>query len=323
MSNKPASRHPPTGDSLAVSTGLTASASASPSRPPSTSGSSLLSMQAQLTSRDLTIADWLDRHGVLTTTQITAAFFTSPTTASHRLAKLRAVGLLDRFHRPHPGGGFGPWHWVIGALGVQITTAARGVAPPAPRSLRARHARLVDSAKLPHLLGTNQFFVDLHAHARTHPGNRLVRWWSEPETHTRYGGRIQPDGHGLWRDDDITIGLFLEYDRGSEDLRRLVRKLAAYDQLAGDGGPAYPVLFWLHSRHREDNLHAELARHRLAGRVPVATAARDSAAHPAGRIWSLVGEPGRHSLGDLPFDHGNAGSLYAPNLHDPDLDPEL
>jgi hypothetical protein len=158
---------------------------------------SVLPVQSRLTSRDRTIIEWLDRHGVLTTAQITAALFGSPITASHRLAKLRAMGVIDRFHRPFPTGGFGPWHWVIGPLGARIAAAGRDAKPPTPATVRARHDRLTDSAKLPHLLGTNQFFIDLHAHALRHPGTRLVRWWSERETAARYNGRVHPDGHAL------------------------------------------------------------------------------------------------------------------------------
>ena len=334
MSGPRRPRHPLPGDPPAyvADSGLPdlpAAVSSSPASPRSVpapsgpSGPGLLAAQSHLTSRDLTIADWLDRHGVLTTAQLTAAFFTSPITAAHRLAKLRAIGLVDRFHRPMPTGGFGPWHWVIGPLGAQITAAARDTTEPTPRALRTRHAKLVDSAKLPHLLGTNQFFIDLHAHARHHEDTALVRWWSEHDTTLRYRTRIHPDGHALWRQDNIVMGLFLEYDRSTEDLERLVRKLTAYDQLAADGGPAYPVLFWLHSAQREDNLHAALAQRRRVGPVPVATAVRGNGHGPAGPVWTLAGGRGRRTLGELPYDHGDPDSMYNPNLHDPDLDQQL
>jgi hypothetical protein len=325
----------------------------------------ILAVQARLTDRDRTIIDWLDRHGVLTTAQLTAALFTSPTTAAHRLAKLRAIGVVDRFHHPWPGGGFGPWHWVIGPMGARIAAASRNTTPPTSRALQARHDRLTASPTLAHLLGTNQFFIDLYAHTRTNPHAQLVRWWSEHDTARRYHRRIHPDGHALWRDHDhdhghghghgrdrdrrIVIGIFLEYDRGTEDLWRLVRKLAAYDQIAAEGGACYPVLFWLHSTRREAGLHAEFARRRPAGLVPVATAVRDPAdlgltqhrfaqhdperhgfvrpgpaQHgPAGPVWALVGDPTpRRTLAGLPFDHGDPVRL-SPNLQDPTLDREL
>jgi hypothetical protein len=117
------------------------------------------------------------------------------------------------------------------------------------------------------------------------------------------------------------MGLFLEYDTGTEDLTRLVRKLSAYDQLAADGGPTYPVLFWLHSPAREAHLHEVLARRRHAGPVPAATAVRGQLS-PADAVWSLHGHT-RRMLADLPSDHGDPDSVYNPNLRDPDLDQEL
>jgi hypothetical protein len=263
---------------------------------------------------------------VLTTAQITAALFGSPITASHRLAKLRAIGVVDRFHRPLPTGGFGPWHWVIGPLGARIAAAGRDAKPPTPATVRARHDRLTDSAKLPHLLGTNQFFIDLHVHALQHPETRLVCWWSERETVRRYNGRVHPDGHALWQEDDVVIGLFLEYDRGTEQLCRLVKKLKDFDLLAGEGGPAYPVLFVLNSAPREAALHDEFARHRRDGPVPVASTVRDPhGPGPAGAVWALIGQTGRRrTLAELPYDHGDPDNpLTTPNLHDPGLDQEL
>jgi hypothetical protein len=307
--------------SSSISPASVSSSRSSSSRPAPSSAPDLLRSLAHLTTRDLTIADWLDQHGVLTTSQISTALFTNITTASHRLAKLRTIGLIDRFHQPHPGGGFGPWHWVLGPLGAQLTAAARDTAPPTPRQLQQRHARLANSVQLRHRLGTNQFFIDLHAHARQHSGERLVRWWSERDTARRYNHRIQPDGHALWRDRDATIGLFLEYDNGTEDLARLVRKLDAYDQLAADGGPTYSVLFWLHSAVRETHLHAALAERRHPGPVPAASAVRGEN-DPTGPVWTLDGRS-RLRLAQLPYDHGDPDSMYNPNLHDPDLDQEL
>ena len=304
-------RHPPAGDPPArfTDSASTSRRSVSPSavsrtaRPAasnadgSTAGGStpgILPVQSRLTSRDRTIIDWLDRHGVLTTAQITAALFGSPITASHRLAKLRAMGVVDRFHRPFPTGGFGPWHWVIGQLGARIAAASRDAKPPTPATVQARHDRLTDSGKLPHLLGTNQFFIDLHVHARStrNPAGALVvRTRNRPRATT---GACTPTGTPSGATDDIVIGLFLEYDRGGEQLWRLVKKLEAFDVFAAGGGPAYPVLFVLDSTAREAALHDEFARRRPHGPVPVATTVRDPhGPGPAGPVWALVGQTGR------------------------------
>src|SRR6266545_3641838 len=299
------------GRSASSSPRVSSAASPGPAAP-SAAGPGVLPAQAHLTDRDRQIADWLDRHGV----QITAAFFISPVTAAHRLAKLRALGLVDRFHRPLPGGGFGPWHWVIGPLGAAITAAARDEAPPTAPALRRRHARLADSSHLAHRLGTNQFFIDLHTHARHSEGGAQLRlWWSERDCATRFQHPIRADGHALWHEAGTTIGLFLEYDTaGAENLARLVEKLHGYEELAGDGGPAYPVLFWLHSADRETHLHQMLA-HRGPGPVPVATGLHTPGADPAGRVWRLAGDPrpGRRRLAELPSRHGGPDIVYNPH----------
>lgn len=282
---------------------------------------------AHLTDRDLAILDWLDRHGVLTSAQITAVFFTAASTANHRLLKLRSLDLVDRFHRPRPGGGFGPWHWVIGTVGAHLAAAARRQSPPTPKALRERHGRLARNPQLDHHIAANQFFIDLHTHARRHPEARLMRWWSTKDTAARYHGRIHPDGHALWReqvgDTYVTVGLFLEYDTGTErPVRRLTGKLDAYDELARDGGPAYPVLFLLQDRDRERRLHTAFAD-RPAGPVAVATTVQESvrAAGPAGPIWALVGDPHpRIRLIELPCTHGRRDSLYNANAREQDLD---
>ena len=330
MTTRRRPRLPPSGDNSSIgdtnsAVAGRASSSSIPGSPPttqsfasarSTVSSAVLPAQAHLTDRDRQIADWLDRHGVLTTAQITAAFFTSPVTAAHRLAKLRALGLVDRFHRPLPGGGFGPWHWVIGPLGAEITAAARDEAPPTAPALRRRHARLADSSHLAHRLGTNQFFIDLHTHARHSEGGAQLRlWWSERDCATRFQHPIRADGHALWHEAGTTIGLFLEYDTaGAENLARLVEKLDAYDQLARDGGPAYPVLFWLHAADRETHLH-QMLTDRGPGLVPVATGVHTPGANPAGRVWRLAGDPhpGRRRLAELPSRHGGPDIVYNPH----------
>lgn len=173
---------------------------------------------------------------------------------------------------------------------------------------RQRLAYLAESPTLVHLLGVNGFFTDLMAHARTHSDTRLQRWWSEPETARRFVG-IQPDGHGLWRDGNRLVGFFLEYDTGTEDLPRLIEKLAAYERLARGGGPAYPVLFSLHSPERERHLHDALGD--VASRCPIATTVRRGGADtatsaPSAPVWAVVGQPSqtRLRLADLPNDHG-------------------
>jgi hypothetical protein len=88
---------------------------------------------------------------------------------------------------------------------------------------------------------------------------------------------------------------------------RLVAKLEPYRRLRRDGGPGYPVLFWLPTTARETNLHARLAGVSPGG-IAVATAARDTAAHPARAVWRLVGNGRRRlRLAELPNQPGRPG----------------
>jgi hypothetical protein len=263
-----------------------------------------------LSPRDRLVLSLLSDHLVLTTYQIRAALFSSSRMAQHRLHQLHSLELLDRFAPPRNRrlGGSGPTRWTLGRLGFDLHAAGQRGTFTSARAARQRLAHLAESPTLAHLLGVNSFFTDLIGHARTHPGSRLQRWWSEPETARRFVG-VHPDGHGLWRDGDHLVGFFLEYDTGTEDLPRLVAKLAAYERLARGGGPAYPVLFSLHSPDRETHLHAALGD--VASRCPIATCIRpaglDAAAGgPAGAVWAVVGHHPqvRQRLGDLPSDHG-------------------
>ena len=91
---------------------------------------------------------------------------------------------------------------------------------------------------------------------------------------------------------------FVEYDTGTEPLGTLVDKLTAYGELATITGNVWPVLFSLHSSHRERHLHQRLT---AAGiHRPVATAARDTTTTttttglgPAEAVWWLHRHPGR------------------------------
>ncbi|WP_373319781.1 replication-relaxation family protein [Rugosimonospora africana] len=127
------------------------------------------------------------------------------------------------------------------------------------RSSIERTERIVGSRRLAHLLGTNQLFVDLIAHARTDPGAGLLRWWSEQHATAAYAfADIHPDGHGIWRTAGHDVGFFLEHDNGTEPLSVVLAKLRGYQRLA-EFGPRYPVLLRVPGRRRETNLLHVLA----------------------------------------------------------------
>lgn len=275
------------------------------------SGDRVLRVQAQLTNRDQRLLDWLADHKVLTTFQISHALFGSLDFAQRRLLRLHRLGLVDRFRPLRAGGGSFPWHYVLDQFGAELVAASRGEAPPRRGLTVERMRRIATSRTLNHQLGVNQFFTDLAGRARVRPDARLDRWWSEQQC-ARAGafGRtlispVRPDGHGVFAEDGRRVAFFLEWDSGSEQLRVLVSKLAAYGRHVAKGGPAWPVLFCVAATRREHNLHRMLDD--VDVQVPVATSARDSlSGGPADAIWLV------HGANDAPcrlIDLADSGHL--------------
>ncbi|MEH1126462.1 replication-relaxation family protein [Micromonospora sp. CPCC 206061] len=276
----------------------------------------VLRAQSVLTARDHTLLQWLYDHGVLTTFQIAHALFPSLDFAQRRLTRLTSLGLVDRFRPLKPDGGSFPFHYVIDQLGVEIVAAQRDEPLPRAGLGRARRRRWTSARTLGHRLGVNGFFTDLAGYARTHPEHALVRWWPEsrcaqPGAFTRRDDptdlkarrtQVHPDGHGIWQAGDRMVLFFLEYDTGTEPVTELCRKLVAYFALMDRGGPAWPVLVWLHATDRALHLHQEIAELGL-DELSVATGTRDHATagrlSPAGPVWWLHGHSGLLTLADL------------------------
>jgi hypothetical protein len=278
----------------------------------------LMRAQAALTGRDMRLLGWLYDHGVLTTEQIAAALFPSLGFCQRRLLKLVDLGVLTRFRPQRWDGGSYPYHYLLDQLGTDIVAGQRG--DPLPRRDHARRRRhhLTSRANLPHLLATNQFFIDLAAHERTHPGSRLV-WWQPASAFHERGALFRagddpslmllkhlprPDGQGAWAEHTREVPFLLEMDLGTEALPVLLDKVANYARLAALTRWRWPVLFWLPTARRELNLHRLLADIDIPDLV--ATAAGDHAAttgqSSAENVWWLHGHQGsRLRLSELPY----------------------
>jgi len=224
------------------------------------SGDRVLRVRAQLTDRDLLLLDWLADHKVLTTFQIAHALFSSLDFAQRRLLHLHRLALLDRFRPLRAGGGSYPWHYVLDHLGAQFVAASRDDRSPRPVETAERIRRIATSRTLEHQLGINQIFTDLAGGARTHPNARVERWWSENRCARpgAFGGMtffspVRPDGHGIWAQDEQRVAFFLEYDTGTESHPALLTKLGRYARHVHEGGPRWPVLFWLPTAAREQH----------------------------------------------------------------------
>jgi Replication-relaxation len=262
----------------------------------------------RLTSRDRLLLSWLAEHYLLSSTQVARALFGAPRTARMRLTVLTRLGFLTAIPYGRDDGAPLPYLYTLGPRGLDLHPRAYSdpdnLGLKAPRSSIERARRIVGSPRQQHFLGVNQFFVDLHAHTRSHPHTRLARWWSEGHATRHYGyADIRPDGHGIWQtgaSNPGTVGFFLELDRNTENLARVIAKLKGYQRLAGFG-IRYPVLLWVPDRTRETALLRAL--HGVPTAMPVATAVHNP--NPAGPVWALAADPyQRRALHQLPSDPG-------------------
>ena len=163
---------------------------------------------------------------------------------------------------------------------------------------RSEKALAVESSpRLAHLLGVNGFFTALVREARHSDGVcRLVEWRSERSFAVRWGDLVRPDGYGRWSEDGVEVDFCLEFDNGTENLARLVDKLAGYADLGVALGEVPLVLFALRGPRREEAAAKRLAR----PPVPVATAVIAPGTSPAEQVWLPTGEPrGRRRLAEL------------------------
>ncbi|MET7469075.1 replication-relaxation family protein [Micromonospora sp. NPDC005599] len=297
-------------------------------RKPIHSADPLLRLQASITARDNKLLDWLYDHGVLTTDQIAAALFPSLDFTQRRLRRLTLLRAVDRFRPNRAYGGSYPYHYVLDQLGYDHVHVQRGLGRPRRDQARRRKQSLTSRPDLPHLLGGNQVFIDLAAHARTHPDTELARWqpasaYHEPGTLYRKGGDPQiiiagatgfprPDGAGVWTERGRSVPFFLEYDTSGEHLPVLIEKIAKYERLYLMSTWAWPVLFHLPSARREANLHHRLAGIDLRTVIATTTAELRTAlnASPADQVWQLAAHGGRHRLIDLPYNDTDHDEEY-------------
>ncbi|MQA02164.1 MAG: hypothetical protein GEV07_05365 [Streptosporangiales bacterium] len=258
--------------------------------------------QRQITDRDHTLLTLLADHQVLTTEQIARTLFASDNVARKRLVLLTRRGVLARFRsctRP----GSQSWRYTLGPLGAMVHAASTGTATiPTAAKTYERTLKLARSPRLAHLLGVNEFFTRLAAHARANPEYELVDWLSERHATAACARIVHPDGYGTWRDNNHDIGFFLEYDTGTEKLDTVTEKLTGYRELA-DAGISHPALFVFPGAKRENNFHDKITRNTPAlYRLPVASTTIENLAHttPASRVWLAVGAPARCDLTHLP-----------------------
>ncbi|WP_255375865.1 replication-relaxation family protein [Saccharomonospora sp. CUA-673] len=292
---------------------------------------------AQLTPRDRVVLELVGEHHVLTTEQLRALLFPSISRAQHRLLALTEAGVLWRTQPYRAEGGSKPFHYLLGYRGAELLAAQHGSAPPRPAKHADRLRRILESPRLAHLLGVNQFFAELGEYSRrTGLGTflddergfdreGLHTWRCEQWITNFYERTITPDGYGCWHERGGWLGFFLEHDTGTEPIYKVADKIDRYTSSERSGDPwdvarrlAGMVLIWTSSTRRENLLRRSL---RAKGSpVPVATASREHG-HPdgpAGEVWSVVTtEPElarRVRLGALPAVIGGTTDNGTPTV---------
>jgi hypothetical protein len=167
------------------------------------------------TERDRAIVRDIARFGVMSRGQLMRlGFFASKTRANERLKRLVAAGHLAARRQPLALGG--PRY-----VYVPGTLSADG------REARKRVASMSDLF-LAHQLG----LVDIHLAFEQFA--TLARWLSEKDLAGLSLGLV-PDAYLEYEVEALTFCAFIEYDRGTETLARIERKVRAYLALAHTG----------------------------------------------------------------------------------------
>lgn len=310
----------------------------------------LIHLRNHANERDNRILDWLHDHHTLTTAQIAHALFPSLDFAQRRLRKLTVLQAVTRFRPNKLDGGSYPYHYVLDQVGFTYVMGERELGLPRRDEARRRLQSVTARRDLSHLLGGNQFFIDLAGYARTRPGFALERWLPASAFHTfgdfwRWEDDLKlatmadtrlprPDGHGVWREHGRAVPFFLEYDTGTERQEVVAEKVFKYATLQHGTTWTWPALFVLPSQRREDNLH-----HYMSGftRQPNALWYTTSAEYfattgqtgadpvwrPGGVLREHVSGPSR--LIDLPYqdpDHDNLWKVTNPRGNSEEPDPD-
>jgi hypothetical protein len=257
------------------------------------------------TLRDLAILQELDSHRYLDRNQIQALFFPGPRNCQYRLQWLLDHGLLTRWRAAtRPGRVCRASIYLVARRGAALLAEWRHQ-EPRPFIKRAENT-LARRYHLVHQLEANQFFVDLAMDLRRDPDFGLYHWVGEHEIAAAYAESDEhgptPDGWGRALTPDREVLIHLEWDRGTEQPRRLRAKLQAYVRYFVDRphASANQVLWVVPNGQREEQL-ARLLRDlaqpdRECSRFWITTRDLLESNGPRSAIWSDGSSPARKSL---------------------------
>jgi len=186
-----------------------------------------------LTTRDIAILIGLSNYRYLDRDQVEQLFFPSRRVSQRRIKWLRDHGLIYRWPMIEPPG----WTRLHSLLllsprGARVLAACLGQEPR--RLVRLSQDCRDHCFNVGHDLGANAFFVALAVASRSLADEGLYHWVGEErcrrllreEAGPRYAPA--PDGWGRYLVGGQEIVFYVEWDRGTESVDRLLRKSANY-----------------------------------------------------------------------------------------------
>jgi len=248
-----------------------------------------------VTPRDVAILMALDSYRYLDRNQIQTLFFTGPRSCQYRLRWLVHLGLMHTWRVVmRPGRVCRASIFLLSRRGA-AALAEWIDAEPLAIVRRAEHA-LERRFHLVHQLEANQFFVDLAAVTRGLSDCGVYHWVGEHGVATAYAegderGPI-PDGWGRLLTQDREVLVHLEWDRGTEQPRRLRAKVIGYAAYFTDrpAAGANQVLFVAPTEERERQILSLIRDYvdpdRECCRFWTTTTAFIAASGPLGEIWA-------------------------------------
>ena len=218
------------------------------------------------TPRDMAILMALDSYRYLDRGQLQTLYFPGPRSCQYRLRWLVDNGLVRTWRVVmRPGRVCRSSIYLLSRRGA--AALAEWLDDDAVSYLRRAEHALERRFHLVHQLEANQFFVDVAAACRELPGHGLYHWVGEHGVQNAYAegderGPI-PDGWGRLLTPDREVLIHLEWDRGTEQPRRLRAKLASYTGYFADrpGAAANQVLFVAPTEQRERQISGLLPDH--------------------------------------------------------------
>ena len=183
------------------------------------------------TARDRQVIEAVARHGYMTRPQIHRLCFRrdgqpiSEQAVCRRLRILTDRGYLVR-GRLSASAGSGPYLYRPGPL---AGTALEGE----PLAVTGTRRRTESTTGVNHTLEIVEFYIELKE-TLSRRGGEIVAWLGEAEARHTFSHRgrevaFTPDAYCLWALAGEEGAFFLEWDRGTEGVRRIAEKLARYD----------------------------------------------------------------------------------------------